>query len=144
MIIDLMWKLITSGFIKYSLVGMVGVVIHFSVLWFLTEHAHFWYMGSAAIAIALASTNNYILNYLWTFSKRKNRIKNHLIGWLKFLASIGITEVFYLGLLYLFTEKVGYHYMVSAFIALAMTTVIRYTLANKWIWGEKKQMMVVE
>jgi len=141
-IIDLLWRLVDKlrGYIKYSLVGMVGVGIHFGVLWLLilTEQVHLWYMGSAAIAILLASTNNYFLNYLWTFKDRKGNISNHFVGWFKFLLSIGMTEALYLGLLYLFTEMVGYHYMLSAFISLSLTTVLRYKVATNWIWGKKK------
>ena len=139
-IIDLLWRLVDKlrGYIKYSLVGMVGVGIHFGVLWLLTEQAHLWYMGSAAIAILLASTNNYFLNYHWTFKDRKGSISNHFVGWFKFLLSIGMTEALYLGLLYLFTDMVGYHYMLSAFISLCLTTVLRYKVATNWIWNQKR------
>lgn len=139
-LVDLLWGLVAklSGYIKYSLVGLVGVGIHFATLWLLTEQAHLWYMGSAAIAIVLAATNNYFLNYHWTFKDRKGNIPNHFVGWFKFLLSIGMTEALYLGLLYMFTDKVGYHYMLSAFLSLSLTTVLRYIVATKWIWGSKR------
>lgn len=139
--IDLCWRLVykLKGYLQYSLVGMVGVAINFTILWALTEKAHFWYIASATIAILFASTNNFFLNYLWTFKDRKRRITNLFVGWFKFLLSIGMTELLYLGLLYVFTDKVGCHYMLGAFISLSLTTVIRYVTAEKWIWGAKKR-----
>ncbi|KKN79341.1 hypothetical protein LCGC14_0341230 [marine sediment metagenome] len=139
MLADILWGIFgkLGGFIKYSLVGMIGVGIHFGILWYLTEQVGLWYILSAIIAITLASMNNFALNYLWTFKNRKSRIKNLWIGWLKFLLSIGATEILYLGILYLFTEKVGVHYMWSAFFALASTTVIRFKIASNWIWGKR-------
>ncbi len=142
--VELVWRLVArlQDFIKYSLVGMVGVAINFTTLWLLTEQAHLWYMVSATIAILLAATNNFILNYLWTFKSRKSQIGNLSIGWLKFLVSIGSTEALYLGLVYIFTDKLGLYYMLSAFFALACTTVIRYTIADRWVWKQKKKRRV--
>jgi dolichol-phosphate mannosyltransferase len=142
MLIDLLWRLIAklSRYIKYSLVGLVGAAIHFAVLWALTEKAGLWYIGSAIIAITLASINNYLMNYHWTFRDKKSNISNMFIGWLKFLASIGATEAAYLGLLYLFTDKAGCHYMLGAFFSLSLTTIVRYIIASRWVWAKGKKV----
>ncbi len=132
------------GYIKYSLVGVVGALINFSALWLLTEQAHLWYLLSATIGIILAATSNYTLNYLWTFKDRKHQIQNQFIGWLKFLASVALTEGIYLYLVYLFTDKVGWYYMLSAFVALSLTSVIRYITANKWVWKGEAPLTKLE
>jgi len=142
---DTLWLLYDKleKYIKYSLVGMIGVLIHFSLLYLLTEKAGLWYILSATIAIGCAATNNYILNYFWTFKERKKVITSWWIGWFKFLLSIGMTEILYLGLLYWFTEKFQIYYLVSAFIALSLTTVIRYFTAEKWIWKKSKNINII-
>lgn len=122
------------GYIKYSLVGVIGAIINFSALWILTDRFHYWYLLSATIGIILGATNNFFLNYLWTFKDRKYQIRNRLIGWGKFLLSVGITEGIYLWLIFLFTDKMGWHYMFSAFVSLSLTSVIRYITANRWVW----------
>jgi putative flippase GtrA len=143
---DTLWWLFTKlkGYLQYSLVGAIGVVINFTALYLLTDKVHLWYLVSAMIAIILASTNNFILNYIWTFKDRKKNITNIYLGWFKFLLSIGLTEGLYLGLMYVFTSKMGLHYMLSAFLALCLTTVIRYVTAEKWIWGKGKSDKVNE
>lgn len=132
------------GYIKYSLVGVIGAILNFSVLWLLTEKAHLWYLLSATIGIVIAASCNYALNYLWTFSNRKHQIKNHFQGWAKFLASVSVTEGAYLYLVYLFTSQVGWHYMVSAFVSLSLTSVVRYVTANKWVWKGAEPLTKLE
>ena len=132
------------GYIKYSLVGTVGAALNFTALWALTEKAHLWYLLSATAGILLAATCNYTLNYLWTFSSRKHQIKSQFQGWLKFLASIVITEGVYLYLVYLFTSKAGWHYLLSAFVALSLTSVVRYITANKWVWRGEAPLTILE
>ncbi len=144
--IDTLWWLFNkfSGYIKYSLVGLVGAVIHFPLLYWLTDYVHMWYIASATISMLCAATSNYILNYLWTFKDRKGSINNLFIGWLKFLVPIGILDVIYLGLLYLFTDIFGVYYMVSAFVAVCFITVVGYLISSRWIWKKKLENKVVK
>lgn len=121
-------------YIKYNVIGTVGAAIHFTILWLLVDIAGMWYIPSAIIAITLAGINNYTLNYYWTFRKRKSSISHPLKGVGKFLLSIAITEPIYLGILYICVDIVGLHYMVGAFVALSLTTFLRYIIAEKWIW----------
>ncbi len=131
-----------ARYIKYSLVGLIGAGIHFALLYVLTDKVGLWYLLSATIAILVAGTNNYILNYKWTFKDKKQNNRNVMGGWAKFILTIGGTEAIYLGLVALFTEKAGLHYMLSAFLSLSLTTVLRYFSADKWVWGDKQMTMV--
>ena len=132
------------GYIKYGIVGSVGLVIHLMVLWLLTEYVHFWYMASATIAIVVASLNNYILNYLWTFKERKSYISNKWVGYFKYLFSRGFTEGLYLGLLFVMVDIVGFHYMLSAIVIQILTAVLGYVIAVKWIWKGERPLTKLE
>lgn len=136
---DWFWRLIgkSIGFIKYGMVGAVGFGIHLLALWILTDKIGFHYIGSAAIAIIIAALNNYILNYFWTFKNKKNNIKNVYLGYFQYLLSRGFTEGIYLGLLYLMTDIVGVHYMMSAVVVQVATAIIGYIIAVKWIWRKR-------
>ena len=139
MLVDITWNLIArfSGFIKYGLVGSVGFGVHLVVLWLLTEYAGMWYIASAIIAIVVAALNNYILNYHWTFKDKKANITNVYLGYFKYLLSRGFTEGLYLGLLYLMTDIVGWHYMVSAVVVQVVTAIVGYLIAVNWIWRKR-------
>lgn len=121
-------------FLKFCAVGWSGAVVHFAVLYGLTEYAHIFYVISAALAVICAATNNYVWNHKWTFSDAKSRNSNIFAGWLKYLVSISITELLYLGLLAFLTEILGLWYILSACSAIAITSVIRYVTVAKWVW----------
>ncbi len=136
---DALWRLYDKfeRYIKFSLVGMIGVAIHFSILYLLTEGVGWWYLWSATVAVTTANLNNYILNHLWTFKEKRQYNRNLFVGWLKYMLAVGVTEVLYLGLMYLFTSVMGFYYLLSAFFSLMLTTGIRYLTAEKWIWRQR-------
>ena len=121
-------------FLKFCVVGWSGVVVHFVVLYGLTEYIHLFYVASAATAVVVAASNNYIINHKWTFRDARHENANVFVGWLKYLASVGFTELIYLGLLVLLTEVFGLWYMLSAGAAIAVTSILRYTVVAKWVW----------
>lgn len=121
-------------FLKFCVVGWLGAAVHLAVLYGLTEYVGLLYVLSAAIAVIVAATNNYVLNHKWTFRDVRDGNANVFIGWLKYLSSVSITELVYLGLLALFTEVFGLWYMLSAGIAIAITSVLRYIVVAKWVW----------
>ena len=62
-------KEIITKYIKFCIVGGIGVVINMGILWVLTEQFHLWYMLSNLIGIGVAMTSNFTLNFLWTFKR---------------------------------------------------------------------------
>lgn len=58
----LLWR-----FIKFSLVGGVGFLIAWSILWIFTEKVGLWYMMSAIIAQVAATIWNFSANNWWTW-----------------------------------------------------------------------------
>ena len=57
-------------FFKFALVGGVGFLIAYSLLWILTEKAGLWYMFSALIAQVAATIWNFTANLKWTFNEK--------------------------------------------------------------------------
>jgi dolichol-phosphate mannosyltransferase len=122
-------------FIKFGLIGLIGALIHFTILYTLTDIAGIWYILSAVAAIVLTSTFNYFMNHKFTFKDR--RISNHLLGWAKYQALSGITDGAYLGLLALFTEVFGLWYLASALIAVLMIYPVKFIVASSLIWSKR-------
>lgn len=126
---------------KFCFVGASGTAIHFAILYGLTEWLGLFYLISATIAVLAASTNNYLLNHIWTFkdsdSARSFGVKDHAIGWLKYNSTSLIIDAMYIGLLALFVELFGLWYILGAFLALCATTPMRFMIVSKWIWGKK-------
>jgi len=127
-------------YISFSLIGGLGAITHFGILYSLTEYRHFWYMLSAIIAITVAATKNYILNHYITFKKQGNR--NLAQGWGKYMAMTATLDGFYLLMLYGLTSRIGLWYMASAVVASGIAGVVKFMIAKNWIWKPKEETKV--
>lgn len=135
-----MLKLVTykwGRFINFALVGGIGAIWYFSLLYVLTEYAHIWYGFSAIIATGVAITNNYFINHYYTFRHIKQHNKSLFRGWLKYIANSAVGDGADWLVLVFLTEVFGLWYMVSAFLASGVACIIKYFIASKWIWGKK-------
>lgn len=129
-------RLLKHRFIKFAIVGGIGVPINLGILYGLTE-AGLFYALSAFIAIMLAMTINYLLNHYWTFQKQGKQ--SLFRGWLKYAVVAFAGDGIYLGLMALFVEVAGFYYILSAVIALASVMLMRYAVVSRLIWGRKHE-----
>jgi dolichol-phosphate mannosyltransferase len=69
-------------FLKFSLVGLIGLLLNLAVLYLLVEWFPYWpalgakviankVLIAAIVAFCLAVSSNYLLNRFWTFKKKK-------------------------------------------------------------------------
>lgn len=126
-------------FINFALVGGIGAIWYFAFLWLLTERGNLWYGLSAALATLVAVTNNYLINHYYTFRHVKQNNRSLFKGWLKYLGNSAIGDGVDWVVLVLLTEIFGMWYMLSAFLASGVAAIIKYNIANKFIWGRKKK-----
>ena len=61
----------TKQFIKFSMIGSTSAVIHFSILYAVTEWLGVWYLISNGIGFIVSATYNFTGNKLWTFRNRE-------------------------------------------------------------------------
>jgi len=121
-------------FIKFCLVGLTGTLINLAVLYWFTEFLGVYYLVSAIFAFVIAATSNYVLNKIWTF---KEKMQHQILPkYAKFfavsVAALGVNLLF----LYIFTEFLSIHYLVSQALAIIISMIINF-LGNKW-WTFKK------
>ena len=57
-------------FIKFSIVGSIGVGVNLGLLYILVEWFGLYYMLAAAISIGASVVSNFILNDKWTWRDR--------------------------------------------------------------------------
>lgn len=124
-------------YISFAIVGGLGALWYFGLLYGLTEYGHLWYMLSAVIATVFAATHNYIVNHFVTFRKSKGENRSIFKGWTKYLVAVGIGDGTDLLLLLFLTEVFGIWYMLSALLSSFVASVIKYTVVKQWIWGTK-------
>ena len=100
---------------RYTFVGGVAFLADFGLLAGLTELAGLNYLLSAALSFIVGLTVNYLLSVQWVFASRKlaDRRAEFLLFALIGVVGLGLNELF----LWLFTEFVGWYYLVSKIVA---------------------------
>lgn len=100
---------------KYLIVGSFSFVVDFSLLYYFTEIILINYLISAAMSFIAGVIVNYLLSIFWVFKKRNvsNRVNEFFI--FTAIGAIGLlfNELF----LWLFTDLLTTHYLLSKLIA---------------------------
>jgi putative flippase GtrA len=115
---------------RYGFVGGTAFVIDFGLLWALTEFLHLHYIFAATFSFIAGLTTNYFLSKMWVFNQTK--VKSRTVEFLVF-AFIGVIGLLFNDLImYLATEKMAQHYLVSKIISTVIVFLWNF-LARKFI-----------
>ena len=124
-------SLISSELARYFIASGFAFLVDAGTLYLLTRFVEVHYLMSAAIGFILGLTTIYIVSVRWVFSKRRLKKTHHevfifsMIG----IGGLGINE---LGM-YLLTEKMMFHFMVSKILVTA--------LVFMWNFGVRKLLL---
>jgi putative flippase GtrA len=123
MIDKLLLKKTNNAFIqafRYIFAGAIGFTADFLVLFVLTHYAHLYYLFSATLGFISGVTVTYILSVYWVFQVKTSRGRLAEFILFVFIGLLGLALTIFL--LWIFTEKFHFYYLVSKVIA----TVIVY------------------
>lgn len=73
--------------VKFSIVGLIGLLINIVVFYICTEIIQINYNFAAIAAFGIAVTNNYLMNHSWTFSEENEGIGYKLVYYVKYMTS---------------------------------------------------------
>lgn len=123
-------------FIKFGIVGALGVVINVGLLHVLTMYFRVDYKIGSIFAIECAIINNFLWNFFWTWKDRKTDTSNGLlVRFVRFHVSSGFTAFLVnWGLLVLLTETVHLHYQISNLIGITVGALINFVLGHFWVF----------
>ena len=124
-------------FARFGAVGLSGLVVNTAVLAFLTDFVGLFYVVSAIFATQVSTLWNFCFTEFWVFSDRAARNGRGSRMALFFLmnnAALALRGP----LLIVLTSGLGIHYAVSNIISLASLTLLRFALADGWIWAKDK------
>jgi dolichol-phosphate mannosyltransferase len=123
-------------FARFGAVGLSGLVVNTAVLAFLTDFAGLFYVVSAVFATQVSTLWNFCFTEFWVFSDREARRGRGSRMALFFLmnnAALALRGP----LLIVLTSGLGIHYALSNVISLAGLTLLRFALADSWIWAKE-------
>lgn len=101
--------------LRYVCVGAAAFIVDFSMLYVFTEYLGIHYLCSAALAFIGGVLTNYTLSIWWVFDARSVQNRWIEVGVFALIGVIGLglNEV----MIWTFTEKARFHYLVSKIMA---------------------------
>lgn len=113
-------------FVKFSVVGLIGIVVNLAVLLLLVEKAGLWYMPAAILAFCAAVTSNFVLNKVWTFKDRSTRPGHVVGGYMKFVIVSVAGLCLNLIVLYMLVEFLDLWYLFAQLLAILSASVLNF------------------
>jgi putative flippase GtrA len=114
--------------VKFCVVGASGYIVNLAVYALLVRRAHVHYIPAAAASFAVAVTNNYTWNRLWTFSHERGHVAYQ---GLRFLVVSLVTLGANIALLRLFVD-LGLDKIAAQAIAVVLVTPLNFVGNKLW------------
>ncbi|MGH2358736.1 MAG: GtrA family protein, partial [Candidatus Limnocylindria bacterium] len=126
--------------VRFGLVGFTGIGVNQVALAAFTELLGVHYTLGAVAATQFSTTWNFVWTERWAFRGRHPAIT---FGgrYLAFLALNNASLLARIPLLWLFTELGGLHYLWSNAITLGLMFLVRFAVADGWIWSTGEQRL---
>ena len=126
----------TNGFLqffRYVFVGGIATIADWGTLYVLTEYAKINHLISAVIAFIIGLIVNFVLSKLLVFNANEAKT-NKLMEFIGYaiigVIGLGITEL----IMYLFTNQMNLHYMLSKAIATIIVLIWNYIARRKILY----------
>lgn len=105
---------------RYLFIGGFAFLVDFGLLYLLTDHVHLPYLHSACFSFIAGLTVNYFLSIKWVFNKDNKDVSSAFTDFLGFaiigLIGLGLNAL----IMWIATEHIGTHYLVSKIISTIM------------------------
>jgi dolichol-phosphate mannosyltransferase len=120
---------------RFGIVGASGLVVNTLLLAILTDVVGLFYVVSAVIATQGSTLWNFCFTELWVFADRDAKRRRSTRMALFFLMN-NAALLIRGPLLVLLTSGLGIHYVISNVLSLVGLTLVRFALADTWIWAK--------
>lgn len=133
MIVEIFNKIVTKQFIIYGLVGTFVTILKLVVLFVLRDLLMFETYFSVTISYIVAVLTHFFINKHFTFKIKERNVLNLMT--IKYLASLFIAFLFYIGNIWIFNHF--FKFYISVFIALFLSFIFNYFLYKNVVFIQK-------
>ena len=123
-------------FIRSVAASLAAFIVDYGIMVLLTEVAGLFYLLSAVCGFLAGTTFLYIISLRWVFSSR--RFKDNRVEIILFFVFSGAGLALNAGLLSLFTEILGIHYLISRMIAGTSVFFLNFLARKTIIFAKAK------
>jgi putative flippase GtrA len=120
-----------------------GLVVNSLALAAFTELGSINYLISAAIATQASTLWNFGLTETWVFGKRETG-RSFWGRMVSFLVMNNLMLLLRGPMIGVLVSRLGIHYLIANLVSLFAMTVLRYLLADKWIWNNNEKPTIEE
>lgn len=107
-------------FIKFGIVGFIGLIIDFSITWLLKEKFKVNKFIANGSGFAVAATVNYFINRVWTFQSENSDIKSEYFSFvLVSVIGLAINSL----ALWVLVKKFKLNFYFAKLLAIGITTI---------------------
>jgi putative flippase GtrA len=131
---SLFLRLLRSSFVKYGIVGVLGLLVDMGFFYLFHEVLDINYILSNVMSSSLAVIHNFILNSFFTFKVKDKLLMRFVSFYLIALAGMVLSS----GLLALMIDVVHMNAMVAKFISVMVVALIQYFVNKKLTFSERK------
>lgn len=129
--------------LKFNLVGGIGIVVQFAALFLLKSALHFDYMLATAVAVEAAVVHNFVWHEQFTWvdrvkSDRAESWRPSLLRLLRFNLTNGAVSI--LGNLALMKVMVGQghmNYLLANAIAITLCSLANFLVSDAWVFERR-------
>jgi dolichol-phosphate mannosyltransferase len=131
-------RMVPVRFLAFSIVGTLGMAVHFAVLIVLLKSLHRSFVESQAIAVLCAMTFNFAVNNVLTYRDMRLHGAQWLRGWLSFvlacsiggLANVGLASSIY---------RSDHEWVPAAIAGILVGAVWNYAVTRILTWGRTRK-----
>jgi glycosyltransferase involved in cell wall biosynthesis len=124
-------------FLRFLTVGVTGFVVNNLLLALLTELAGLFYLLSAVLATQGSSLWNFGWSARWVFSDRQAS-GSGIQPLAMFLLVNNAALALRAPMMFVMTTGLGLHYIASNILSIALLAMLRFTIADRWIWASQR------
>jgi putative flippase GtrA len=124
--------------LKFNLVGGIGIAVQFAALFVLKGIFHFNYLAATAVAVEAAVVHNFVWHEQFTWSDRvQTSWRRSLPRFARFNLTTGAVSI--LGNLALMKVIVGYggmNYLLANAFAIILCSLANFLVSEQWVFEE--------
>jgi len=124
--------------LKFNLVGSIGIAVQFAALFVLKSIFHFDYLAATAVAVEAAVVHNFVWHEQFTWSDRVQASwRRSLPRFARFNLTTGAVSI--LGNLALMKVMVGYggmNYLLANALAIVLCSLANFLVSEQWVFEE--------
>lgn len=130
----LLGDLIPVRFLAFSIVGTLGVAVHFAVLALLFKLLRISFIDGQAIATLCAMSCNYSINNVLTYRDQRLRGSRWLRGWISFIVACSVGGLMNLGVASV-VYGLNRGWFLAAIAGILVGSVWNYAVTKSFTWG---------